>query len=433
MIIDCQNPAVHARKYGELLAYIFSEIRKSIGQKKGKISSFGDNPVEVSEHFFQHMKSALGQAKGHILVIFDEIENISPGTSATPHWNHDFDALYLWQTLRSFIQAESKGRLSVCLVGTSPALLELPKLHDIANPMYLFSQKTFIPSLSFEETQEMVRRLGYFMGLEFDPEFVSDLFVEYGGHPFFIRQVCSKVHHISSMERPLKVSRTLLDRAKFDFGRQLEVYLKEIFGNLQNAYPDEFDLLEAVVKGDNAEITEFGNEVPELIDHLIGYGIVERRGDDYDIRFGAMRDTLGRILEEDTVEGRWSEISRRRNRLESDMRLMFFNWALSVTSNEWKDILDRNLTKKRFNKLTNYEPRVLFSRKGSPLYLSDLLALLKDPAVLPFLGDRRSLMLQNVHIINSCRYDAHAREVNRTEMDEIRAAFEILEAEFLQP
>ena len=433
VIIDCQNPAVHARKYGELLAYIISEVRKSIGQKKGKLSSYGDSPVQISEQFVQHMKSAIGQAKGHILIIFDEIENISPGTSATPHWNCDLDALYLWQTLRSFIQAESNGKLSVCLVGTSPALLELPKLHKIANPMYLFSQKTFIPNLSFDETQEMVNRLGYFMGLEFNPELVSDLFVEYGGHPFFIRQVCSKVHQISPMGRPVKVSRTLVDRAKLDFGRQLEVYLKDIFGNLRNSYPDEFELLEAVVRGNNTEITEFGNEAPELIDHLIGYGIVEKRGDDYDIQFGAMRDTLGKILEEDTAEGRWAEISRRRNRLESDMRLMFFNWALSIAVNEWKNILEKSLTKKRFSQLTDYEPRVLFSRRGSPLYLSDLLALLKDTVVLPFLGDRRSLMLENLHVINRYRNDAHALEVNSTEMEEIRAAFEILEAEFLQP
>ena len=430
-IIDCQNPGVHARRYGDLLAHIISEVRKSIGQSKA-VGSFGDSPVEVSQKFFQHMKSSLGQAKGHILIIFDEIENISPGTSATPHWNDQTDALYLWQTLRSFIQSESKGRLSICLVGTSPLLLELPRILDIANPMYIFSQKTFIPGLTFDETQEMVKTLGYFMGLEFSPELVSDLFSEYGGHPFFVRQVCSKVHQISPTDRPVQVSQRVLQRAKADFGGQLEVYLKEIFGHLEQVYQDEFDLLKAVVKGDTDEINEFGREAPELIDHLIGYGIIEKHGDDYDIRFGAIRAALKNLLLPDAKESRWAEISMRRNRLESEMRVMFFNWARTVPHAQWREIIEGGLTKKRYEALSSYEPRFLFSRGSSPLYLSDLIMLLKDGRVLPPLDDRSSIV-QNMDLINKFRIDAHAREVGDEDMAQIRSALDFLEAEFLQP
>ena len=414
-----------------MLAHIISEVRKSIGQSKA-VGSLGDSPVEVSQKFVQHMKSLLGQAKGHILIIFDEIENISPGTSATPHWNDQTDALYLWQTLRSFIQSESKGRLSICLVGTSPVLLELPKILDIANPMYLFSQKTFIPNLTFDETQEMVKTLGYFMGLEFTPELVSDLFTEYGGHPFFVRQVCSKVHKISPTDRPVQVSQKVLQRAKAEFGSQLEVYLREIFGQLEQLYQDEFDLLKAVVKGDTYEIDEFGREAPELIDHLIGYGIIEKNGDDFDIRFGAMRAALKNFLVPDTRESRWTEISTRRNRLEADMRIMFFNWARTVPQSEWRDIIEGGLTKSRYDSLSSYEPLFLFSRQSSPLYLSDLMMLLKDGRALPFLNDR-SVIVQNMDLVNKSRIDAHANEVGDEAMAQIRSALYFLEAEFLQP
>ena len=382
-IIDCQNPAVHARRYGELLAYIVSEVRKSIGQKR-IMSSFGDSPVEVSELFFQHMKSAIGQAKGHILIIFDEIENISPKRQLlrigmiiwTPYiFGRHCDHLY-----------KQKARVGFLCVWSAQAQRCWNWRNCTTSPIRCTS---FLKRPSYQvcrlmKLRKWYKKLGYFMGLEFDPELVSDLFTEYGGHPFFIRQVCSKVHQISSTERPVQVSRNLLDRAKLDFGGQLEVYLREIFGNLRRAYPEEFELLEAVVKGKKEEITEFGNEAPELIDHLIGYGIVEKRGSDFDIRFGAMHEALRRILEADTVEGRWSEISKRRNRLESDMRLMFFNWALSVPSTEWRDILRKNLTAKRFNQLTWHEPRILFARRSSPLYLSDLLALLKDEKSVAF-------------------------------------------------
>ena len=321
----------------------------------------------------------------------------------------------------------------MCLVGTSPLLLELPKIQDIANPMYLFAQKTFIPNLTFEETQEMVKTLGYFMGLEFPPELVAELFAEYGGHPFFVRQVCSKVHQISSTSRPIQVSQNVLEKAQADFGGQLQVYLRDIFGNLEAVYPDEFDLLKAVIREDVSEISEFGREAPELIDHLIGYGIVAKKGDDFDICFGAIREALRAVLVPDTKHDRWAEISSRRNILESEIRLMIYHWSLSVSSIEWSDVIEENLTQKRRDALPTYEPRLLFSKTKSPLYWSDLMLLLKDTRVLQFLDDQRSLLAQHLSTINKYRNDAHAKEVGDEEMVEIRSAFDYLEDEFLQP
>ena len=274
-LIDCQNPAVHARRYRDLLCFVVSQIRKSLGLKKA-VTSLGDDLPEISEAFFLHMNSTLASAKNNVLLIFDEIENISPKTASSSHWRDDSDALYFWQIIRSYIQSEGKGRISICMVGTSPQILETPKINDVANPVYLYAQKRFIPSLTFDETREMVERLGYFMGLQFTPEIVADLQREFGGHPFFTRQVCSKIHQLASTQRPTKVSYALLRRAKTEFYGQLEIYLRDIVSNLNASYPDEFGLLKAVVHGDNSEISEFGIEAPDLIDHLIGYGLVER-------------------------------------------------------------------------------------------------------------------------------------------------------------
>jgi AAA+ ATPase superfamily predicted ATPase len=162
-VIDCQNPAVHARRYDSLLSYLVNEVRRSSGQKKA-LPDLGEKIETISENFFIQMNSTLGASKNNVLLIFDEIENISPRTAASQHWREGKDTLLFWQIVRSYIQSEARGRLSVCLVGTSPRILEIPKINDIANPIYLFAQKQFIPSLSFDETREMVERLGYFMG-----------------------------------------------------------------------------------------------------------------------------------------------------------------------------------------------------------------------------------------------------------------------------
>jgi hypothetical protein len=431
-VIDCQDPAVHARQYDTLLSYVILEVRRSFGQKK-IAPQLGATAEEVSENFVMHMNNAVGNAKNNILLIFDEIENISPETAASTHWREGHHTLLFWQIIRSYIQAHAKGRLALCLVGTSPRILELPRINDVANPIYLFAQKQFIPNLTFDETREMVERLGYLMGLEFPPEIVSELQRVFGGHPFFTRQVCSKIHQIASLDRPLVVSQNLLDRAKRDFQGQLEAYLRDIIKQLKDDYPEEFEVIRAVVEGDRRDLIEYGKEAPELIDHLIGYGLVARIGDDFDIKVNAIKDALRHLIGTEGVEDRWAEISRRRNLIESSIRLELFHWSKGLESAVWSEILNGNLTNSRLNGLHSTEPRILFSSRESPLYLSDLLMLLKDERVLPYLGERRTYVVGKLDIINNARKDAHAIVVADHQMISIRAAFDLLETEFSGP
>ena len=431
-VIDCQNPAVHARRYDSLLAYVIGEVRRSFGQKKA-LPLLGDALATISENFSLYMSSALSAAKNTVLLIFDEIENISPKTAASPHWREGHDTLYFWQILRSYIQSESRGRLSVCIVGTSPHILEVARIIDVANPIYLYAQKRFIPNFTFDETREMVERLGYFMGLEFPAEVITDLQREFGGHPFFTRQVCSKVHQLASADRPLKVSRAALQRAKTEFYGQLESYLRDIVQHLEEGYPEEFKILSAVVQGDKSELTEYGREAPDLIDHLIGYGLVERVGEDFDIRFDAIKIVLQRLIGPDAVQDRWKEISGRRNALETEIRIALYHWCKGVPTTEWNRILSSALTNKRREALSTTEPGVLFSSKQSPLFLTDLLMLLKDFVVLPFLGERRTTIISFLDVINKLRKDAHALEPSNEDMVSVRSAFDYLEAEFCIP
>lgn len=433
-IIDCQNPTVHARNYAQLLAYLIGELRKATGMKH-QMPDLGNDAVNVSENFFQRMNTILSATKDNILLIFDEIENISPNTAASPHWRTGNDSILFWQVLRAYCQTESKGRLSICIVGTSPHILETPKINGIDNPIYLFAPKRFIPSLSFDETREMVSRLGYFMGLEFPPVIVAEIQKRYGGHPFFTRQVCSKIHLLASHERPLIVSERTLSLADSQFSGQLDSYLKDIVDQLRLTYPEEFAILRSVVDGNSEELNEFGREAPDLIDHVIGYGLVEEIGDEFQIKFDAVRHALERLISKDqqNVGSRWLEISERRNRVETEIRMALYHWSRAVSSADWKSTIDSALTKKRLEALTSIEPNVLFSSSMSPLYLSDLLMFLKDSTVLPYLDGRRGRIVAALDCVNKFRRDAHAIKMTSEEMDTVRAAFEELESEFATP
>jgi AAA+ ATPase superfamily predicted ATPase len=430
-LVDCQNPSVHARDYHRLLVYVLNEVRKASGNGK-TITSLGSDLPEISDNFFQNMKSLLGQAKSKILIIFDEIENISPNTAASKHWREGGDSIFFWQILRSFIQSDSTGRLSICLVGTSPHLLETPQINGVANPMYLFSQKRFIPNLTFDETREMIERLGHFMGLSFAPEIIADLQREYGGHPFFIRQVCSTVHQISTSSRPTQVSRAILELAKERFASQMVSYLSDILQQLKDFYPSEMNMLEKFVSGNKAELLEFSLEAPDLVDHLIGYGLIERVGNDIDIKFDAVRHAIELTATDNSLESRWTEILQRRNKLENEIRSSIFHASKSISPSDWQIALEANLSGRRYNELPSIAPAYLLSKKTSPLYLTDLMLLLKDASVLPYISDRRAEIVKAIDAVNKLRKDAHAMWVGDAEFDEVRKAFDLLENEFYE-
>jgi hypothetical protein len=151
------------------------------------------------------MRDTLGAAGTSVLVLFDEIENISPATAASPHWRRGDDTVLFWQTIRSFYQSSLKVRATFCFVGTNPRLFELSKFNSIDNPVYLFAPKAFIPMLTLEETTEMINRLGYFMDLDFAPPIIGYIYQKLGGHPFLVRQLCSKIHKQVLLSRPRQI------------------------------------------------------------------------------------------------------------------------------------------------------------------------------------------------------------------------------------
>jgi hypothetical protein len=429
---DCQDLSVHARRYGELLVHIVDRVRKSASLKILQRPDSVEGAL-ISEWFSESMNATLNLLNSNLLLVFDEIENISPGTAASDHWRSGSDPVYFWQVIRSFAQTTKSRSVAVCIVGTSPYILEQAKINGIDNPAYLLAQKRFIPNLDFDETREMIMRLGFFMGLDFDTSAIARMHGAYGGHPFFTRQVSSKVHQITTGQRPKSVPLVRIEQAQREFSGQLESYLFDIVFNLKQYYPDEFSILRSLVLGDVKEFQEYLDEAPELIDHLLGYGLVVMRDTTAEISFAAIHKAVLQIAPDEkleTLEGKWAELCVRRGRVEQSLRTTLGIWARSMAMADWTLLLKKQLTQKRFEQLATFEPRVLFSNRSSPLYLSDLLALLGDDRVLSYLGDRRSGIRSALDSANKFRADAHAKNVTEEEYRSAQLAFDRLEAEF---
>ena len=431
VMIDCQDPAVHARNYSELLRFLVNEARTSFNFKP-VTWNLEETPDAVSESFRKDMSQTLQQARSDVLLIFDEIENISPKTAASPHWRSGRDTILFWQTLRSFFQREAKYKLTFCFVGTNPHLFETSKINDIANPVYLFAPKTFLQPLTQADVKEMCERLGYFMGLDFDMQVIAHIHQRFGGHPFFTRLLCSRIHQKLPVSRPMAVSLVTSRAAESDGAAAVRNYVQEILDGLGAFYPEEYEMLEYLAKGERDKFRAVADEFPEFVEHAMGYGIITRRGDEHEFLFDAVRDAiLHRERGSESIELRRAEVNRRRNKLEEEIRVALFHATKSLTADEWADLCRRCIPK-QIDRIGLVGVRELFSKTQSPLYFLDLMAFVTE--IGGFFDEKIASKVRSAFdTVNRLRIDAHAKSISDAEYSEWNGSMTLLEDIFLPP
>ncbi|WP_309603315.1 hypothetical protein [Sphingomonas sp.] len=183
--------------------------------------------------------------------------------------------------------------------------------------------------------------------------------------------------------------------------------------------------------------SEYMSEAPELVDHLIGYGLITAHDGAYSIAFSA----VGRVvasLRQDIValcskDERWSTACVRRNTVEQAIRSALYFWSKTLSSDFWQEILKKSLTDSRFAVLASTEPNYLFSSKESPLFMSDLGGFLRSEGVLDYLGNRKERLASAAMKVNALRKEAHGNDFDDTEFAALCAALSELEDEFLLP
>lgn len=430
---DCEDTAIHAKNYAQLLFHIVSEIREAANLRSLKHTYDPDAPDQVSERFREDMLSVLSAIKKNTLIIFDEIENISPNTAASPHWTTGRDTLFFWQILRSFFQSDTRYYVSFCFVGTNPSLFETPRLGEVANPVYLFAPRTFLSGLSLDDTREMCQKLGFFMGIDFGDAIVAKIHQAFGGHPFFVRQVCSEIHKALPSQRPVSVSSRVFDDARKRVRPTIRGYIDDIFQVLNKFYPDEYEMLSYLANGRESDFDDMARDYPELIEHALGYGILVEHAGQYELHFDEIGDALRRNKVSDpTLEEMRTEIMRRRSAVEESLREQLFFWSQRTIPEEVISALDLSLGSKRIEKLSSLDPRALFAKRNSPLYVLDLLHIIENTDIVRDPNDIPKFK-KAVEIINSNRIDAHAKGISRETYEEVSRALGFLEDNFLPP
>lgn len=417
--IDCQNPSFNMRRWNGALYYVVDEARKQLGINDPIRED--DFTLENAARIFQDSIVSFSKTVSKtILLMFDEIENITFGKSSAEHWRDDLDFVFFWQSVRSAYQKAS-DKFTFCIFGTNPKCIEDASILKTDNPIFNAFQPTYIPGFSHTQTREMVRKLGRIMGITFEEGIYTRLVEDYGGHPFLIRRVCSKIAQMNTT-RPVTIDRVKYTEAKQEFNLD-NVYFEMILDVLQQFYPDEYEMLKYLAMEDKETFDYFVREDGAFINHLLGYGLIRKTDSSYDFNLDAIKEFLLRKTANHIVlitpAERWRHLCDLRNELETKLRKMVKAIVRVAHKNEGeaKEYVVKKILRsdKRYRASTYHD---LFDSRKSDIYLKGLFDLIKaDWEYFEDYFGKQEIFIAHMNVLNAeGRFDAHASTPDEDEI-----------------
>lgn len=430
--IDCQSPSVHQLRWNDLLRHIAETIKLFLSATHKIGSSEKYEADTAATTFSEDIRMLAKQAgKDFVAVLFDEVERIAPGTASSEHWNNERDFLLFWQAMRAAFQSTSSP-LVYLIVGTNPRCIEEVKMFESDNPLYGNVEKRFIPMFTAEKVSEMVSDLGSIMGVEFDQETRSMLFRDFGGHPFLTRYACSYIAR-AAVGRPIVVDRTIYAKGVNEYTTESDGYVRSVVELLYEQYPDEHLMLEYLGQGDLESFYAYGRQDPSLLEHLYGYGVLKKGLEGSYFNIGIVERYFANLTKPAQLigwEDRLAEISRRRNSLEINLRVLVMTvLEVHYPRAKRKEALLSKLIESRRKSLSDQSFDELLSKSASPLYFKELSGIILG------MWDKFSNRLEmekpeftyHMDVINSTRNDAHAKGIEDQAFNKVRVSLTEIE------
>jgi hypothetical protein len=424
--IDCSETSFHRRRWFEALHFLISSALGSLGDTGvsglHNESDYTDKDASkcFQEDLFIIYKAANSQ---RILFILDEIENITFDISPSEHWAKDKDYIFFWQALRSLFQkSETSHLFSFIIAGVNPKAVETPIVSSFDNPIYRFVSPLYLPLFETQEVEEMVSSIGTYMGLRFDDEVFTYLTDDYGGHPFLIRQVCSRIHKSVKDVRPYKVSKFFYQKERDKLSASIQDYIGLVVTVLKERYVDEYEMLELLAQGDYKTFDEFVKMSHSMIEHLEGYGLISEDNGKYHFRINAVEHyvkehaRVAKVL--NTKEDKWGEISAQRNVLETNLRKLIkrtlkLHLGVAQAKIAFLETISPPETKNKLNAMSFDD---MFESKI--LYFEDLrkIVIKNWDKFSQIFGNNKENFNLYMSYVNKHRADAHANEISDDEI-----------------
>lgn len=436
VLIDCQT--LHMKSWNDALFYIIRQLfDKSQNVSEKNIHTIQDYSSEcyASDYFEKDIVTISKKNKKKILVVFDEIEHISYGTSISDNWREGDYFIKFWQSIRSAYQKNSEGVFSYLITGTNPRCVEMSTIKKVDNPIFMQFQPTYIPAFTYSQTSEMVNRLGGYMGITFDESVCVALNDDFGGHPLLIRQMCSYIHRSAEFERPHCLSKFEYEEYKrkyFDSDSTFYKYAEMVLNVLQDWYPDEYQMLEWLSIDDQETFNGLAELSPTYIDHLKKYNIIVSISNRYYFNNASLKLYLERHNKyqklHTTIEEKQHEISERRNKLEPQLRKVVKQILKILYGEEIakQKVISEIYGTDKVGRYMNKQYSDLFDPTKTKIYLSSLFSLIKknwnDGFNNIFECSIEIFEARSIIINSNRKVDAHAAEITEEQFQEFRGA-----------
>jgi len=295
-LIDAINPTASyfLRSVGDQLLDANPSARqieglKLFGREGSPHRAISEN--EVFELFAHDLKAVLAETRTKVIILFDEIERMSPEASRSK-WGDSF--IRIWRLLRGLDQTYP-DRLGFFVTGTNPQCIEANTFAGQENPVYNYFSRYYLSPLDQAECEELLTKLGTRMGLAWRPEVIESLSHQVGGHPFLLRSFASIIHReLSPRTTEVWVEPHLIPRLVDRFLLQHDSDLSQMVDVLRDQYNDEFWLLGILADGRVGEFRELVRSFPNEIGHLIGYGLIGKDLDNSGLQLEVLQTWLQR-------------------------------------------------------------------------------------------------------------------------------------------
>jgi hypothetical protein len=436
LFIDCQDPSLHKRRWFEALELI---VKKAVGKIRSELDVIIETTVAYTEKdASMQFASELGKiyaatSKKRILLIFDEIENLTFQVSPTAHWKDGTDYISFWQTIRSTYQ-NNPTLFSFLIAGVNPKIIETGEINGFDNPIYRMITPKYLNFFTVEQVKEMVTTIGNYMGLSFDEEIFTYLTEDYGGHPFLIRQICSFIHNEVSSNRPYRVSKYHYKSNKENLDRKLIDYVDLIIQVLRNWYTQEHKLLEYLAVKDQKRFKEESSMSPLILQHLFGYNLIQESDGSYFICIKAVEEYLTehtRVVKQSTlIQDKWKVITERRGLIERKLReltklTLKLNFGSVKGREDFLKIIDSSSA--RFKKLSSLNFDQILSGENE-IYLDDLKKfIVKEWTLFEKVFTDKQFFEIYMNLISVHRADAHAKELDDNIFQSLIIAYDWLD------
>lgn len=435
LYFDCANPSFYKSRWYKCLQTLIKHLADETGIDKSQVNAFNSNYDEenASDYFYNDINLMMDDDSDRILIMLDEIEWISFNTSSDPHWESDF--IPFWQTLRSAHQ-NLNGRFCFVISGVNPKCIEEEAVLGYDNPLFALINPTFLQPFDTNTTREMVRKLGRYMGIKFEEDLYPKLYELYGGHPFLVRHACSKLCQYEPT-RPIKFDREIFNQHSKKINSSLMPYVRQILNVLAIWYPNEYNQIIELARGNIENIQKYIQDEPQYIEHLLGYGIVNFIDGVPKLSIFVMSKQLKLLTADESnllskynskqanesIDDIHAEVSVRRNKIERKLRILLKQTLKLKHGKKCMDELMKSVSNQ--GGLSRYSYEDIWKH----LYFKDLNQIIdKNWELLQnwFSRDKGDVMLWIKHI-NEFRVDAHDNEITEDDLLYLKVSFTRLE------